>query len=181
MVAHLYQPVQTICLGFHHAGAGPPAPPDCQLQLQILIKFKQFFHLPAQALDYLHRVQRVVHGDLKPENALMGASGRVALSDFGCRRGGGLGRAGGGFAGAGQPVRLCERGLACALHCWGGWACAAVACLAASLRRRSTCAGERGTAPPWLPTHPPTYPPTLYLPFPLQQGHGRGGRGGWRV
>lgn len=40
-----------------------------------------------QALAYLHR-QRVVHGDLKPENALMGAGGRVALSDFGCRQAG---------------------------------------------------------------------------------------------
>lgn len=39
-----------------------------------------------QALDYLHCRQRVVHGDLKPENALMGASGRIALSDFGCRQ-----------------------------------------------------------------------------------------------
>jgi [calcium/calmodulin-dependent protein kinase] kinase len=28
----------------------------------------------------------VVHGDLKPENALMGAAGRVALSDFGCSK-----------------------------------------------------------------------------------------------
>lgn len=40
-----------------------------------------------QALDYLHCRQRVVHGDLKPENALMSASGRIALSDFGCRQG----------------------------------------------------------------------------------------------
>ncbi len=44
-------------------------------------------NLSSQALDYLHFRQRVVHGDLKPENALMGASGRIALSDFGCRQG----------------------------------------------------------------------------------------------
>lgn len=52
-----------------------------------------------QALDYLH-ASRVVHGDLKPENALMSGLGRVALSDFGCAKvlpgSGGSGEGGGG-------------------------------------------------------------------------------------
>jgi len=39
----------------------------------------------AQALDYLH-CHKVVHGDLKPENVLMSASGDVKLSDFGCSK-----------------------------------------------------------------------------------------------
>lgn len=38
-----------------------------------------------QALDYLHS-QRVVHGDLKPENVLVSATGTVKLSDFGCSK-----------------------------------------------------------------------------------------------
>ena len=38
-----------------------------------------------QALDYLH-AHKVVHGDLKPENVLMVASGEVKLSDFGCSK-----------------------------------------------------------------------------------------------
>lgn len=38
-----------------------------------------------QALDYLHS-QRVVHGDLKPENVLVSANGDVKLSDFGCSK-----------------------------------------------------------------------------------------------
>ncbi|KAL4435655.1 hypothetical protein ABPG77_002618 [Micractinium sp. CCAP 211/92] len=44
-----------------------------------------YFQDMCTALAYLHS-QRVVHGDLKPENALMGACGRVALSDFGCSK-----------------------------------------------------------------------------------------------
>jgi len=38
-----------------------------------------------QALDYLH-YNKVVHGDLKPENVLMSARGAVTLSDFGCSK-----------------------------------------------------------------------------------------------
>lgn len=38
-----------------------------------------------QALDYLH-YNKVVHGDLKPENVLMSARGNVTLSDFGCSK-----------------------------------------------------------------------------------------------
>ena len=38
-----------------------------------------------QALDYLH-YNKVVHGDLKPENVLMSARGSVTLSDFGCSK-----------------------------------------------------------------------------------------------
>ncbi len=38
-----------------------------------------------QSLDYLH-CNKVVHGDLKPENVLMSASGEVKLSDFGCSK-----------------------------------------------------------------------------------------------
>eukprot|EP00887_Chlorella_sp_A99_P003545 scaffold7.g3545.t1 len=53
-----------------------------------------YFRDMVKAVDYLH-ARRVVHGDLKPENALMGAAARVALSDFGCSkvgvRGGGCG------------------------------------------------------------------------------------------
>ncbi|KAI3434951.1 hypothetical protein D9Q98_003005 [Chlorella vulgaris] len=45
-----------------------------------------YFRDMCKALDYLHCARRVVHGDLKPENALMGAAGRVALSDFGCSK-----------------------------------------------------------------------------------------------
>jgi len=42
-------------------------------------------HAHAQALDYLH-CHKVVHGDLKPENVLIAASGDVKLSDFGCSK-----------------------------------------------------------------------------------------------
>ncbi|EFN56955.1 hypothetical protein CHLNCDRAFT_143521 [Chlorella variabilis] len=45
-----------------------------------------YFRDMCKALDYLHCARKVVHGDLKPENALMGAAGRVALSDFGCSK-----------------------------------------------------------------------------------------------
>lgn len=41
--------------------------------------------LRLQALDYLHG-NKVVHGDLKPENVLMAATGEVKLSDFGCSK-----------------------------------------------------------------------------------------------
>ena len=57
----------------------------------------------AQALAYLHCRQRVVHGDLKPENALMGACGRVALSDFGCSKLLGGVTGGGDGEGGGEP------------------------------------------------------------------------------
>ena len=42
-------------------------------------------HVRMQALDYLH-YNKVVHGDLKPENVLMSARGNVTLSDFGCSK-----------------------------------------------------------------------------------------------
>ena len=45
--------------------------------------------MPGQALDYLH-FNKVVHGDLKPENVLMSARGAVTLSDFGCSKVGAL-------------------------------------------------------------------------------------------
>ncbi|PNW77250.1 hypothetical protein CHLRE_10g428650v5 [Chlamydomonas reinhardtii] len=45
----------------------------------------QYFRDMIKALDYLHG-NKVVHGDLKPENVLMAASGEVKLSDFGCSK-----------------------------------------------------------------------------------------------
>ncbi|GIL72516.1 hypothetical protein Vretimale_4302 [Volvox reticuliferus] len=45
----------------------------------------QYFRDMVKALDYLHG-NKVVHGDLKPENVLMAASGEVKLSDFGCSK-----------------------------------------------------------------------------------------------
>lgn len=38
--------------------------------------------LVLQGLDYLH-YNKVVHGDLKPDNLLMSAAGRVKITDFG--------------------------------------------------------------------------------------------------
>ena len=46
---------------------------------------RPYFRDMLTGLSYLHS-QRVIHGDLKPENALMGATGRVLLSDFGCSK-----------------------------------------------------------------------------------------------
>ncbi|KAK9823463.1 hypothetical protein WJX72_002919 [[Myrmecia] bisecta] len=45
----------------------------------------QYFRDMVKALDYLH-YNKVVHGDLKPENVLMSARGNVTLSDFGCSK-----------------------------------------------------------------------------------------------
>lgn len=45
----------------------------------------QYFRDMCKALDYLH-YNKVVHGDLKPENVLMSARGNVTLSDFGCSK-----------------------------------------------------------------------------------------------
>ena len=45
----------------------------------------QQHYTACQALDYLH-YNKVVHGDLKPENVLMSARGNVTLSDFGCSK-----------------------------------------------------------------------------------------------
>ena len=39
----------------------------------------------AQGLDYLH-AHHVVHGDIKPDNLLLAADGRVKISDFGSSR-----------------------------------------------------------------------------------------------
>lgn len=47
------------------------------------------FRLPcprSQGVAYLHVVAGVVHGDLKPDNLLLGADGRVRIADFGSAR-----------------------------------------------------------------------------------------------
>ncbi len=46
---------------------------------------RPYFRDMIAALGHLHK-NRVIHGDLKPENALMSANGRIALSDFGCSK-----------------------------------------------------------------------------------------------
>lgn len=40
-------------------------------------------HEAAQGLQYLHMMMKVVHGDLKCNNILIGSDGRAMLSDFG--------------------------------------------------------------------------------------------------
>ena len=39
-----------------------------------------------QGVAYLHNVAGAVHGDLKPDNLLLGADGRVRIADFGSAR-----------------------------------------------------------------------------------------------
>jgi len=51
--------------------------PECVARL--------YFRDMIAALRHLHK-NRIIHGDLKPENALMNAHGRIALSDFGCSK-----------------------------------------------------------------------------------------------
>jgi len=46
---------------------------------------RPYFRDMIAALGHLHR-NRIIHGDLKPENALMNANGRISLSDFGCSK-----------------------------------------------------------------------------------------------
>lgn len=46
---------------------------------------RHYFRDMIKALDYLH-AHKIVHGDLKPENVLLGAAGNVKLSDFGCSK-----------------------------------------------------------------------------------------------
>ncbi|KAG7673052.1 hypothetical protein Ndes2526B_g05377 [Nannochloris sp. 'desiccata'] len=46
---------------------------------------RPYFRDMIAALGHLHK-NRIIHGDLKPENALMSANGRIALSDFGCSK-----------------------------------------------------------------------------------------------
>ena len=40
-------------------------------------------HLPLQGLKHMHD-QGIVHGDIKPDNVLLGGVAGCALSDFGC-------------------------------------------------------------------------------------------------
>lgn len=59
----------------------PPShhsPPPAQVSLD-------FFRQACRGLDYLH-YNKVVHGDLKPENLLVSATGELKLADFGSSR-----------------------------------------------------------------------------------------------
>lgn len=44
-----------------------------------------YFRQAVQGLEYLH-YHKVVHGDIKPENLLLSATGELKISDFGCSR-----------------------------------------------------------------------------------------------
>ena len=44
-----------------------------------------YFRQALTGLEYLH-YHRVVHGDIKPENLLVSATGELKISDFGCSR-----------------------------------------------------------------------------------------------
>lgn len=44
-----------------------------------------YFRDMVAGLQHLHR-KKIIHGDLKPENALMSSTGRVMISDFGCSK-----------------------------------------------------------------------------------------------
>eukprot|EP01025_Chloroclados_australasicus_P041400 TRINITY_DN4384_c0_g3_i1.p1 TRINITY_DN4384_c0_g3~~TRINITY_DN4384_c0_g3_i1.p1 ORF type:complete len:881 (+),score=81.81 TRINITY_DN4384_c0_g3_i1:160-2802(+) len=46
---------------------------------------REYFRMMCKGLDYLH-YNRVVHGDLKPENLLLDGKGELKIADFGCAR-----------------------------------------------------------------------------------------------
>eukprot|EP01025_Chloroclados_australasicus_P035441 TRINITY_DN3608_c1_g1_i2.p1 TRINITY_DN3608_c1_g1~~TRINITY_DN3608_c1_g1_i2.p1 ORF type:complete len:878 (+),score=72.97 TRINITY_DN3608_c1_g1_i2:7096-9729(+) len=45
----------------------------------------EYFRMMCKGLDYLH-YNRIVHGDLKPENLLIHGKGELKIADFGCAR-----------------------------------------------------------------------------------------------